>query len=201
MAARKPGAEREFDYNRTVALSDGVFAIALTLLVLNIEVPRLAHGDRSSLWQALAAGRSEWLSYAISFAVIALLWTRHHAFFREVRRIDGRLAVLNLVYLGVVAFIPFPTRLLGLYGDRPEAVVVYATTIAAVGGIAAVTRLHARSAGLLAPEARRDSFWRLALVPLAFLVSIPIAFLSPTLAELSWISLALIGNLEGRRPA
>jgi len=183
-----------------VALSDGVFAIALTLLVLNIGVPQLSGGAEARLWPALAAGGGELLSYALSFAVIALLWTRHHAFFREVRRIDGRLLGLNLLYLGLVAFVPFPTRLLGLYGDRPEPVVVYAVTIALVGVVAGAMRLHARGAGLLEGEIDRDPMWRLASVPLIFLVSIPIAFLSPTTAELSWLSLGAVERFARRLP-
>jgi uncharacterized membrane protein len=189
---------REFDYDRTVALSDGVFAIALTLLVLSIGVPRLA-GPGSSLWQALAAGGGEVLSYVVSFAVIALFWTRHHAFFRGVRRVDGRLLALNLLYLGIIAFVPFPTRLLGVYGDRPEAVAVYAATISLVGVVAGAMRLHARNAGLLEGEALRDPIWRLASVPVIFLASIPIAYVSPTAAELSWLSLGVVERLARRR--
>ena len=152
MSARDASGVRQFDYDRTVALSDGVFAIALTLLVLNISVPRLVPGGES-LWHALAGNAGEVLSYAVSFAVIALFWTRHHSFFRVTRRVDGRLLALNLLYLGIVAFLPFPTRLLGLYGDRPEAVAVYAVTISLVSAVAIAMRVHARSAGLFEPGA------------------------------------------------
>ena len=201
MTARGTSGVREFDYDRTVAVSDGVFAIALTLLVLNISVPQLSGGGEARLWQALAAGGGEVLSYALSFAVIALLWTRHHVFFRGVRRVDGRLLGLNLAYLGLVAFVPFPTRLLGLYGDRPEPVVVYAVTISLIGVVAIGMRLHARSARLVEDEIGREPIWRLAAVPLIFLVSIPIAFLSPAAAELSWLSLAFVDRFARRRRA
>src|SRR2546430_1764713 len=112
--------ERAFDYARTVALSDGVFAIALTLLVLNITVPGLAAGHHGDLGHRLVHRSSEFYSYALSFAVIALLWVRHHTFFRGLARIDPRIAMLNLISLGFVAFLPYPTRILGLYGDEPE---------------------------------------------------------------------------------
>jgi uncharacterized membrane protein len=182
-----------------VALSDGVFAIALTLLVLNINVPRLVGGGET-LWHALAASAGEILSYGVSFAVIGLFWTRHHSFFRVIRRVDGRLLVLNLVYLGLVAFVPFPTRLLGLYGDRPEAVAIYAVTISLVSAVAFAMRVHARGAGLLEPGTPPAPVWRLALVPLVFLASIPIAFASPTAAELSWLSIAVLERISRRRP-
>jgi uncharacterized membrane protein len=176
-----------------------VFAIALTLLVLNISVPRLVGGGET-LWHALAGNGGELLSYALSFAVIGLFWTRHHSFFRVTRRVDGRLLALNLLYLGIIAFVPFPTRLLGLYGDRPEAVAIYAVTISLVSAVAVAMRLHARNAGLLEPDTAPDPIWRLALVALVFLVSIPIGFVSPTAAELSWLSIAVLERIVGRRP-
>lgn len=200
MSARETTGVRQFDYDRTVALSDGVFAIALTLLVLNISVPRLVGGGES-LWHALAGNVGELLSYAVSFAVIALFWSRHHAFFRAVRRVDGRLLALNLLYLGIIAFVPFPTRLLGVYGDRPEAVAIYAVTMSLVSVVAFAMRLHARRAGLLGADVVWDRDWRVALVPLVFLASIPIAFVSPTAAELSWLSLAVLERVGRRRPA
>ena len=102
MSEDEPLAERSFDYDRTVALSDGVFAIALTLLVLNIGIPGKPHG---TLGSHLLDHDTEFESYALSFAVIALLWVRHHALFRAIVRIDGRITLLNLAYLAFVAFL------------------------------------------------------------------------------------------------
>ena len=116
--------EREFDYDRTVALSDGVFAIALTLLILNVANPEGGtFADRfSDVAPAVGA-------YALSFTVIGMLWMRHHALFRDMIRIDSRLTLLNLLYLGLVAFIPFPTSLLANQGSAPFSVVMYAGTM------------------------------------------------------------------------
>lgn len=181
--------EREFDYDRTVALSDGVFAIALTLLVLSIEVPDLEPGGVARLGPLLTEQWREGLSYAVSVAVIGLLWMRHHAFFGELLRIDGRLTALNIGYLGLVAFLPFPTELLGIYEGHHTAVVVYAVTIALVAATAALMRVHAARAGLLTEAARREPLWSLALVPGVFLASVPLALLSPVVAQLSWLVL------------
>jgi uncharacterized membrane protein len=199
--APRTSAVREFDYDRTVALSDALFAIALTLLVLNLTVPALIRPGAASFWHALAANSGELLSYVVSFAVIGLFWTRHHAFFRGIRRVDGRLLGLNLLYLGIVAFLPFPTRILGVYGDRPEAVAVYAVTISLVSLVAIAMRLHARRAGLLETGAAPDPIWHLVSVPVVFLLSIPLAFLSTTAAELSWLSIAALERLSPRRAA
>jgi uncharacterized membrane protein len=189
--AERPGPstenEQQFNYDRTVALSDGVFAIALTLLVLNIEVGEPGRG--AGVWPLLTEQWREGLSYAVSVAVIGLLWMRHHAFFGELLRIDGRLTALNIGYLGLVAFLPFPTELLGTYEGDHTAVVVYAVVIALVAATAALMRLHAERAGLLTDAARREPLWSLALVPGVFLVSVPLALLSPVIAQLSWLVL------------
>jgi uncharacterized membrane protein len=192
-AAEDP-AERRFDYDRTVALSDGVFAIALTLLVLNISAPSLGSGHEGVLGSRLLDHGQEYLSYALGFAVIALLWVRHHIFFRGIDRIDTRLTVTNLVYLGLVAFLPYPTRILGLYGSQPAAIVLYATTVTTVTIIARLMIGHAMRAGLLSDagrrEVRRREHW--VIVPAVFLLSIPISFVSTSAALYCWTLLFIL---------
>jgi uncharacterized membrane protein len=192
-------AERAFDYARTVALSDGVFAIALTLLVLNITVPNLTSSEHSELGHRLLDHRDEFISYAISFAVISLLWIRHHVQFRGVARIDTRLTVLNLAYLAFVAFVPYPTRLIGLYGDEPASVVLYAATIGIIASLAALSRVHAQRAHLLSPVGVREAARREhpLIAPAIFFGSIPVAFVSPTAAQFVWLLVLLPGL--GRR--
>jgi TMEM175 potassium channel family protein len=183
--------ERGFDYARTVALSDGVFAIALTLLVLNISFPTLASGHHGQIGHELLKRKGEFGAYALSFAVIALLWVRHHSFMRGLEVIDTTMTVLNLAYLGFVAFLPYPTRVLGVYGGESAAVVLYATTNVILASIAALMRIHAERAGLLSPLGRvtvaRREHW--AITPAVFAGSIPIAFASPTAAKLLWLLL------------
>jgi uncharacterized membrane protein len=190
--------ERAFDYARTVALSDGVFAIALTLLVLNISLPHLAPGHEGDLGARLLDRGDELRSYAISFAVIGLLWVRHHTFFRGLARIDTRITMLNLVYLGLVAFLPYPTRVLGTYGDEPAAVVLYAGTVALVSFMAGATRVYAMQAGLVTEPglSRLESREHWLVAPSIFLLSIPIAFVSTTAAIVSWLLLALAPRLR-----
>jgi uncharacterized membrane protein len=184
---------RAFDYSRTVALSDGVFAIALTLLVLNLTIPELAAGHHGELGRALWNRHNELYSYALSFAVISLHWVRHHALFRAITRIDTRLTVLNLTYLGFVAFLPYPTGVLGTYGSEAAAVVLYASTAVILALLGALVRRHVLRAHLVSDLGARmiasREHW--AVVPGIFLMSIPIAFLSPTAAELSWLLLLL----------
>ena len=191
--------ERRFDYARTVAISDGVFAIALTLLVLNITAPILGRGHEGVLGQRLLDHEDEFVSYAIGFAVIGLLWVRHHSFFRGIDHIDTRLTVLNLVYLGLVAFLPYPTRILGLY-NQTAAIVLYASTLIAVVGMARLMAHHARHAGLLSDvgvrELDRRESWL--IVPAVFGLSIPISFVSARAAQLTWLLIPVLMRLERR---
>lgn len=184
-------SERAFDYDRTVALSDGVFAIALTLLVLSLTVPSLAPPHQGLLGTKLLHKRDEFISYGISFAVIAGLWVRHHQLFRTLTSIDRTVTALNLAYLAFVALLPFPTRILGAYGEQPSAIVFYAATVAVLSLLAGLIRLHVLRTGLVAPDRRhevtRHEHW--AFVPAVFLGSIPIAFVSTTLAKLFWLLL------------
>ncbi len=195
--------ERRFDYDRTVAISDGVFAIALTLLVLNIGTPMLGSGHQGVLGQRLLDHGNEFFSYALSFAVIALLWVRHHTFFRGIDHVDIRLTVLNLVYLGLIAFLPYPTRVLGFYSGQPAAVVMYALTVTSVALIARLEVIHSLRAGLLSETGRREVLRRQnwAIVPAVFLLSIPIAFASSTAAVYMWLLAFLLPRLQRRLAA
>jgi uncharacterized membrane protein len=193
-------SERAFDYARTVALSDGVFAIALTLLVFTITFPELQGVARRRLGHELENRLPELFSWALSFAVLGLLWLRHHAFFRDLRTIDTRVARLNLVYLALIAFLPYPTRLVGQYGNRPVSVVVYAATIVLIGVVTGGMRAHASRAGLW-PPSTAEGWQRHAVIPVVFLLSIPAAiFISADAAKWSWLLAVIVGLLmRGRR--
>jgi uncharacterized membrane protein len=165
--------------------------------VLNIGVPtKVVHGKLGS---GLLDHNTEFQSYALSFTVIAVLWVRHHTFFRDLEKIDGRITLLNLVYLGFVAFLPYPTRIVGQYSGEPASVALYAITVAIIATIGGIMRSYTLRAGLLSEQGRaelaRRGHW--AIVPAIFLGSIPLAFASPKLAELLWL-LLLVSGLRGR---
>src|SRR5262245_44621623 len=93
--------------NRLEAFSDGVFAIAITLLVIEIRPPELDGGE--SLAHALGQQWPAYLGYLLSFLVLGVMWLNHHRIFEPVRRVDGAVLVLNLNLLLWAALIPFPT--------------------------------------------------------------------------------------------
>ncbi len=101
--------------SRFEAFSDGVFAIAITLLVLAFALPQPHLGTNRELATALFAMWPELIAYALSFGVIGIMWQNHHALFRLVERIDRPTIVWNLLLLAGTAFIPFATRTLGEY--------------------------------------------------------------------------------------
>jgi TMEM175 potassium channel family protein len=118
------------DKTRLEAFSDGVFAIAITLLVLDLRVP---HTD-GSLASALGHRWPAFAAYAVSFATIGVIWVNHHTLFRHFERADRILLFLNVAFLACVAFIPFPTSLVSGYGtagtrNATTAALVYGGTM------------------------------------------------------------------------
>lgn len=99
-----------FSPSRLEALADGVFAIAITLLILEIRLP--GSPDSGELGQALRALWPSYLGYVTSFVIIGIMWMNHHTIFRLIERVDHTFIVLNLLLLLFVAFVPFPTRVL-----------------------------------------------------------------------------------------
>ncbi len=115
----------EKETGRLEAFSDGVFAVAITLLVLNIKIPGLdLSPDKlprdKDLWIAL---RDEWpmlAAYVTSFATIGVMWLNHHKIFKHIKRVDNLLILINLLLLLIIVFIPVPTALLAEYLVRPD---------------------------------------------------------------------------------
>lgn len=103
---------------RVEAFSDGVFAIAITLLILNVQVPSPSAGH---LLAALARQWPTYVSFLISFAFIGIMWVNHHRLFNHIRRCDNTLMFLNLLLLLGVAVVPFPTALLAAHYSTPGA--------------------------------------------------------------------------------
>jgi uncharacterized membrane protein len=143
--------ENEVEFARIVAFSDGVFAIAITLLVLNLGVPENIKGD--DLDHALWAQRQDLLAYALSFAIIGRFWIVHHRFFSSVVGFDGRLLGLNLFYLGWIALFPFSAQVFGDHADDTAAIVLYALNLAGITLVGLLMASDARRAGLARPGA------------------------------------------------
>ena len=182
----------EWPTDRLQFFSDAVFAIAMTLLVLDIDIPSV---DSSRLGGALRDAEPQVFAFVLSFVVIASTWTAHHRRFDIVRVADTRLVILNLLLLLMVTFLPFPTAVLSEYGSETPAVVLYAGTIAAIGLIQLATWSHTRRAGLLTAPIDEGTYQygrREHLVgPAVFLVSIVVALSGyPLAAMFTWLAIA-----------
>jgi uncharacterized membrane protein len=185
--------------------SDAVFAIALTLLVLDIRLPETADAD---LLPALLDLWPQYFAFALSFAIIALNWMSHHAKYRVIVRFDGGLIRGNFLLLFLVAIVPFPTSVLSEYGAETPAVVLYAATVAALSIVQLMNWAYAVRAGLVSKDVDAAMFRYVALnilpSPVVFLVSIPIAFVAPDVAMYVWFAIVPASFLFGwlaRRPS
>jgi uncharacterized membrane protein len=189
--------EAEVEFARVVAFTDGVFAIAITLLVLGLDVPSRA----DDLTQALLDQRQSLFAYALSFGVLGKLWLSHHSFFGGLHSFDGTLMVLNLVYLAWIALVPFTSELLGNYTGETQSVIVYAASVVGVTATFGAQIAYAYRRGLLNPEyrhvARTVNAPGLFAVSIVFTASIAVAFASPTAAILMWLATAVVGNRLG----
>jgi TMEM175 potassium channel family protein len=189
------------EYDRVLFFSDAIFAIAITLLVLDIRVPGLTHNPAKEIVNA----KENILSFAISFVVIGVFWMGHHSISRYIGAFDRRLIALNLLFLGLIAFLPFPTGLLFEHTSGPSPwapTVFYAGCIAAAGLAELAIWLYASSNHLLTdrtpPVLRKTVALRLLVAPVVFLVSIPIAFYSTNLATYFWLLIAVANWLLNR---
>jgi uncharacterized membrane protein len=194
---RRHRDEWGIEFSRIVAFSDGVFAIAITLLALAIEVPESIPLD-STVTEMLENQSGDLVAYAISFAVVGKLWLSHHRFFSAVERFDSVLMGLNILYLAWIALIPVTSEVLGDYGDNSAGVIVYASIMVAVGVTFGIQIRYATRNDLIRPELREVERRYAAPTNLfitgVFLVSIPVALVSPLAATLMWPVVFLSGR-------
>jgi uncharacterized membrane protein len=194
-------SSRELD--RLIFFSDAVFAIVMTLLVLDIRVPDVppdrvqeVPGLVFELWPKI-------FSYLLSFIVIGLYWIGHHQTFRYVRSYDRTLLWLNLVFLLSISFIPFPTDLLGEYGGLRFAVIFYAASLALARLLLALVWWYVVSGPIRTSDdldrgLAHYHFVRSLAIPAIFFLSIGIAFFSPNAAIASWVLLVVVDAVMWR---
>jgi uncharacterized membrane protein len=188
------------EYDRVLFFSDAVFAIAITLLVVDLRVPDVVPNAA----QEISNSTGRILSFAISFLVIGLFWIGHHRLFRYITALNRSLIFLNLLFLGTIAFLPYPTALLFAGNTRaPAAPAFYAVCVAGAGLAELIVWLYAiRAKGLvpasISPAVRRYETAQLLPTPVVFGLSIPVAFIAPGVAPFTWILLLPIGRLVPR---
>jgi uncharacterized membrane protein len=199
------GRQASRDRDRIINISDGVFAIAITLLVLDIHVPDIPENMVvTELSDALLALWPKYLSYFLSFVGISTFWTIHHSIFRPIRAYDRGLLYLNFLFLMFVAFVPFPTSLLGEYGNHRLPVAIYATTLAIGRLLLTAIYWYSTRNDRLLDEAQDPAEVRFLLIrgltiPLIFLLSIVVSFFSVSAAIWSWVVMIAVDAVVLRR--
>ena len=191
------------DLDRLVFFSDGVFAIAITLLALDLRLPpHEGPMTASGLAQALVALLPRFLAFVVSFQVVGIFWLAHHRAFALIAGFNRGLAFLNLLFLMTIAFMPFPTVLVGEYGTLTTAAAFYGASLVAASLTSNVLWVYVLRRQLLAPHTTRADIRAVSargVVSLAmFMASIPLAFVQPLFAELTWLSVALVMPLVER---
>ena len=127
--------------NRLEAFSDGVFAIAITLLILDIRIPDVTYAALAgALWSMLP----RLAAYILSFAVIGLYWIFHYIYIDRIKVVDGTLIGLNMLMLLFVSFMPIPTGLIGRYPLQPWPIVLYGACLFAMNMIGVTVLLYLR---------------------------------------------------------
>ena len=177
---------------RLIFFSDAVFAIAITILVLDIRLPASAGAaDSRELFLSLVTLWPKYLAYLISFWAIGLSWISHHRKFLYIQRVDYQLLIMNLIMLMMIAFIPFPTAIMSEnVSFTATAFYAFTMVLASLSGL--VLWWHAtRNHRLVDPDLDRHSIRGEALLPLAtiaiFTLSIGVAVLDAGLARICWV--------------
>jgi len=197
-AEEDEGADDLPGVERLLTLSDGVVAIALTLLVLQLKVPALLPRQDDSagaLWRELRAGAPQFTSYLISFYVIGQFWLSHHRVFRDITGHREGLAWWNFAFLLSITLMPFTSDLLGAYSDNPLAIQIFSLNLLAASLTTQATYLFARRRGLLSSDdepSRRTGQLRTAGLILAVGLSISLAHVNTSLAKYSWLLIAAV---------
>jgi uncharacterized membrane protein len=194
------------DTSRIETFSDGVFAIAITLLVLELHVPQLEPGEH--LWPALLHEWPQFGAYLTSFAILGIMWVNHHSMFRQIQRADRGLMFLNLFLLLWTALLPFPTNLFAEYLQDDSinanvAAAVYSTnlTLAAIAFSAIwwhVLRNHLVDHDLDRRQ-QRKAVMRFSLGTVIYAATIGLSFVSAPLTLLVQFLLAVYYAFEQLR--
>jgi uncharacterized membrane protein len=175
---------------RIIALSDGVFAIVITLLVLELRVPEVANSELSDV---LVETIPKILSHVISFVVLGIYWIGHHNMFMHIKRHDRVLLWLNILFLLFVASMPFPTGLIVQYFDQQVAIVMYAGLLVAAGLSLDLIWWYVTRKRRLVDEDMKQSFVththrRILAAPLLYMIAIVVSFFSVALAYVTIIA-------------
>jgi uncharacterized membrane protein len=191
--------------SRIAALVDGIFAVAMTLLVLDLKLPEgVKLSDNSQVWHQLHELTGRFSTYALSFIVLGIYWVSHHSLFHFVRRVDRMLLWLNLLFLLFITLLPFSTNLTSGHSHLQIPVVVYGTNLFFVSLISLLQLSYLAHHAEFTHDQLTTSWIanvrrRTAIPILMVLASIIISFYKPNLAMNAYWLLLVWQFLPGKR--
>ncbi|MGH7118816.1 MAG: TMEM175 family protein [Acetobacteraceae bacterium] len=180
---------------RLLAFTDGVVAIIITIMVLNLEVPR------GATLEALAAVAPVFFSYVLSFIYVGIYWSNHHHFFHLVQRVNGAVLWSNLHLLFWLSMIPFATRWVGEFHFAPVPTAVYGVAL-----LLPAIAWHMMQNAVIAAEGESSALKRALgtdlkgkLSPVFYLTGIGLAFVDPRISDAVYVAVALLWLVPDRR--
>lgn len=190
---------------RLEAFSDAVFAILMTLLVLELKTPLISDpNDSHSLLEKLASVTPKYLVGTISFVSISVIWINHYNFFHHFKLINHIILFLNVVLLLAVTFLPYPTAVIGDYPMNETAIVLYGGTMFFIYLIFSLMKLYAyKDAKMIeddyiVDEFKMSDYIKLFISPVLYLITIAFSFLHPYFAYIGFILLPVYNVIPGR---
>ena len=192
-----------FNVGRIGAISDGVFAIAMILLVLELKLPELEEPvSRELFQQALLEQLPHFFSWLVSFAILCRLWLTQHTILERGDKQSRGFTTVNFAFLGVISFIPFPTSLISEHADQALSVVIFsATYVAASLALAGMWLLSEhRAQETEAQQAGNRAVWRVLIgMPALALIACLLALVDPRYGIAVWIVLPFLGMTIERK--
>lgn len=175
----------EVSTDRVIMLTDGIFAIVMTILVLELHVPELL--SSAQLGHALIEEIPVLISFFVSFIILGLYWIGHHNFFHLIKRVDRPMLWINILFLFFISLIPFSASVLGKYGNEPVAVALYGAHLVVIGAILLLGWTYAtRHHHLVDPKMSHALIngvsKYIAIAPIIYLVAVLFALVNPTIS-------------------
>ena len=186
--------------NRLSGFSDGVFAICVTLLVLNLQIPVAPDGNLITVLRLTEPKLEVW---AISYLIIGLLWIMHHNIFAYLKYTNNTLLWLNLLFLMIISLLPWTTDLVGTYTQQPLALILFSGSLGLAGLLLLIAWIYAVYYGKLClPDLDERTIKVTAIlaarIPVVAIISITLAGFHRSLAIWSWVLVTLFGVIIRR---
>lgn len=198
-----PDGARDRDnpwFSRMIALSNGVFAISLTLLVLNLGIP--AGTSSTDFGQSIIDLIPNLIAFALTVFIVVLYWYNHNALFESLYGIDMPMVGLGVIYLALIALIPFPNELLGNYPTEQLSYAIFATLLTGLSTVDTSMLAYAQRRGLTDPripvETHRIDILRGSATIATFGVSVPLSFVLVQWTPVFWVLLLVFDRILSR---